>query len=140
MIHADIFRFPSAMRLSLLAICGAAVSGIAVADDTGQPSPEEMAETVDATLPRRPWHLANIWWEFDKPIERFVEPTSQLRTSYTNAKSARNFGIELKGYFSKTPSAVSFFHVNGSGTAKFCGWASCGRLLTKAAMRSTQAS
>ena len=71
MIHADIFRFPSAMRLSLLAICGAAVSGIAVADDTGQPSPEEMAETVDATLPRRPWHLANIWWEFDKPIERF---------------------------------------------------------------------
>jgi Carboxypeptidase regulatory-like domain/TonB-dependent Receptor Plug Domain len=33
---------------------------------------------------------------FDKPIERFVEPTAQLRTSYTNAKSARNIGIELE--------------------------------------------
>ncbi|MEZ5318665.1 MAG: TonB-dependent receptor [Vicinamibacterales bacterium] len=33
---------------------------------------------------------------FDKPIERFVEPTAQLRTSYTNAKSARNVGIELE--------------------------------------------
>jgi hypothetical protein len=34
---------------------------------------------------------------FDRPIERFVEPTSQLRTSYTNAQSARNFGFELEG-------------------------------------------
>lgn len=33
---------------------------------------------------------------FDRPIERFVEPTAQLRTSYTNAKSAKNFGVELE--------------------------------------------
>jgi outer membrane receptor protein involved in Fe transport len=33
---------------------------------------------------------------FDKPIERFVEATAQLRTSYTNAKSARNVGVELE--------------------------------------------
>lgn len=33
---------------------------------------------------------------FDRPIERFVEPTAQLRTSFTNAKSARNFGVELE--------------------------------------------
>jgi len=33
---------------------------------------------------------------FDSPIERFVEPTAQLRTSFTNAKSARNFGLELE--------------------------------------------
>jgi TonB-dependent receptor len=33
---------------------------------------------------------------FAKPIERFVEPTAQLRTSFVNAKSARNFGIELE--------------------------------------------
>lgn len=33
---------------------------------------------------------------FDSPIERFVEPTAQLRTSFTNAKSARNFGVELE--------------------------------------------
>jgi len=33
---------------------------------------------------------------FDQPIERVVEPTAQLRTSYRNAKSARNVGIELE--------------------------------------------
>jgi len=33
---------------------------------------------------------------FDQPIERFVEPTAQLRTSFTNADSARNFGLELE--------------------------------------------
>jgi outer membrane receptor protein involved in Fe transport len=33
---------------------------------------------------------------FDQPIERFVEPTAQLRTSFTNAKAARNFGVELE--------------------------------------------
>ncbi len=33
---------------------------------------------------------------FDQPIERFVEPTAQLRTSYTNAESARNVGFELE--------------------------------------------
>jgi hypothetical protein len=33
---------------------------------------------------------------FDQPIERFVEPTAQLRTSYTNAKSAQNIGFELE--------------------------------------------
>jgi len=34
---------------------------------------------------------------FDQPIERFVEPTAQLRTSFTNAESARNVGFELEG-------------------------------------------
>jgi outer membrane receptor protein involved in Fe transport len=34
--------------------------------------------------------------DFSNPIERFVEPTAQLRTSYTNAQSARNLGIELE--------------------------------------------
>jgi outer membrane receptor protein involved in Fe transport len=33
---------------------------------------------------------------FQDPIERFVEPTAQLRTSYTNAESARNTGFELE--------------------------------------------
>ncbi|HUG44800.1 MAG TPA: TonB-dependent receptor [Acidobacteriota bacterium] len=32
---------------------------------------------------------------FDSPIERFVEPTAQLRTSYLNADSARNMGFEV---------------------------------------------
>jgi outer membrane receptor protein involved in Fe transport len=34
--------------------------------------------------------------DFSDPIERFVEPTAQLRTSYTNAESARNAGFELE--------------------------------------------
>lgn len=34
--------------------------------------------------------------QFNDPIERFVEPTAQLRTSYANAGSARNLGIELE--------------------------------------------
>jgi len=33
---------------------------------------------------------------FDQPIERIVQATSSLRTSYDNAKSARNAGIELE--------------------------------------------
>jgi hypothetical protein len=33
---------------------------------------------------------------FSDPIERIVEPTAQLRTSFTNAESARNFGLELE--------------------------------------------
>jgi outer membrane receptor protein involved in Fe transport len=33
---------------------------------------------------------------FDQPIERIVEPTAQLRTSFTNAAGARNAGVELE--------------------------------------------
>ena len=34
--------------------------------------------------------------DFSDPIERIIEPTAQLRTSFTNAKSARNVGVELE--------------------------------------------
>ena len=33
--------------------------------------------------------------KFTQPIERFIQPTSQLRTSFLNADSARNTGIEV---------------------------------------------
>ena len=33
---------------------------------------------------------------FDDPIERTVEPTAQLRTSFTNADTAKNTGIEIE--------------------------------------------
>jgi len=36
-----------------------------------QPSPEEMAKAAGVELPHRPWHVANVWWEFQKPIEHF---------------------------------------------------------------------
>ena len=34
--------------------------------------------------------------QFDDPIERTVEPTAQLRTSFTNAETAKNAGLELE--------------------------------------------
>ena len=34
---------------------------------------------------------------FDNPIERVVQPTAQLRTSYDNADSANNTGFEIEG-------------------------------------------
>ncbi len=40
---------------------------------------------------------ASIFFKrFDDPIERIIEPTAQLRTSFTNADSARNVGFELE--------------------------------------------
>lgn len=41
------------------------------AESCSQPSPAEMAKAVGATLPRMPWHLANIWWDFQQPVEHF---------------------------------------------------------------------
>jgi len=43
---------------------------------------------------------------FDAPIERFVEPTAQLRTSFQNAESARNFGLELEARKLITPALM----------------------------------
>lgn len=34
--------------------------------------------------------------DFENPIERIVQPTAQLRTSYTNALGARNAGVEVE--------------------------------------------
>lgn len=36
-----------------------------------QPSPAEMAKVAGVELPRLPWHVANVWWDFEKPIEGF---------------------------------------------------------------------
>ena len=35
--------------------------------------------------------------DFTNPIERIVQPTAQLRTSYANALGARNTGVEVEG-------------------------------------------
>lgn len=44
----------------------------ATSESCEQPSPEEMAKDVGVTLPHQPWHVANIWWDFQKPIEHFT--------------------------------------------------------------------
>jgi hypothetical protein len=40
-------------------------------DPCAQASPEEMAKAANVPLPSLPWHLADIWWNFSKPIEHF---------------------------------------------------------------------
>lgn len=57
-------RFPAA---ALLMVCGSVLAD----DGCAQPSPEEMAKAVGVTLPKRPWHVVNIWWDFEKPTEHF---------------------------------------------------------------------
>lgn len=42
------------------------------ADPCAQPSPREMAKAAGVTLPRSPWHVVNIWWEFEKPVAHFT--------------------------------------------------------------------
>ncbi len=37
-----------------------------------QPSAEDMAKAAGVKLPPLPWHVANIWWDFEKPVEHFV--------------------------------------------------------------------
>lgn len=47
-------------------------------DLCAQPMPEEMAKSAGVTLPKLPWHLANIWWDFEKPVENFTSFTMDI--------------------------------------------------------------
>jgi hypothetical protein len=40
-------------------------------ESCAQPSPQEMAAAAGVKLPSLPWHVANIWWEFEAPVEHF---------------------------------------------------------------------
>ena len=42
------------------------------AESCEQPAPEVMAKAAGVTLPPQPWHLVNIWWDFNNPIEHFT--------------------------------------------------------------------
>ena len=41
-------------------------------DACAQPSPQEMAQAAGVTLPKMPWHVVNIWWDFQHPMEHFT--------------------------------------------------------------------
>ena len=57
------------LSLFLLSLC----SALASAEDLcKQPTPEDMAKAAGIKLPGLPWHVANIWWEFEKPVEHFT--------------------------------------------------------------------
>jgi len=48
-------------------------AAVSEADDSCvQPTPEAMAQAAGVTLPPRPWHVANIWWDFKNPVEHFT--------------------------------------------------------------------
>lgn len=36
-----------------------------------QPTPAVMAQAAGVTLPKLPWHVVNLWWDFQHPIEHF---------------------------------------------------------------------
>ena len=44
----------------------------AAEDLCAQPSPEAMAKAAGVALPKSPWHVANIWWDFTQPVEHFT--------------------------------------------------------------------
>src|SRR4051812_12992561 len=54
--------------LALLLFAGAS---FAAEDFCAQPSPAEMAKAAGVALPKSPWHVANIWWDFEGPVEHF---------------------------------------------------------------------
>ncbi len=44
-----------------------------IADDLcEQPTPAAMATKAGVKLPPLPWHVAGIWWDLEKPVEKFV--------------------------------------------------------------------
>jgi hypothetical protein len=55
----------------IVAVGGLLAAGAPAEDPCAQPSPREMAEASGVTLPRLPWHVVNIWWEFEAPTTDF---------------------------------------------------------------------
>lgn len=60
------------MHRPLIALLFLSTLGVAADESCLQPSPEDMATAAGVTLPKSPWHVANIWWDFDKPVEHFT--------------------------------------------------------------------
>jgi hypothetical protein len=65
-------RALSADLLTQLKALPLAAALSATGETCDQASPEEMAKAVGVKLPPRPWHLINIWWDFQKPTEHFT--------------------------------------------------------------------
>ena len=58
--------------------------------------------------------ISGFYKDFTNPIERIVQPTAQLRTSYTNALGARNAGVELEArrQFGRIMGSANYTYVN----------------------------
>jgi hypothetical protein len=57
--------------LVLLLHLAAAAPLFADEDPCALPPPAEMAAAAGVTLPKFPWHIANIWWNFHAPVAGF---------------------------------------------------------------------
>ena len=66
-------RSQSALMLSILFLASARADKTPSSPplSTEQDSPQAMARELGIKLPRRPWHLVNLWWTFDKPTTNF---------------------------------------------------------------------
>ncbi len=58
-------------RILALALILLTTSAVADDDPCAQPTPEEMASKLGVTLPSRPWHVANVWWDLEGPVKPF---------------------------------------------------------------------
>ncbi|MCW1926647.1 hypothetical protein OKA05_29105 [Luteolibacter arcticus] len=58
-------------KICLLTLASLTAFASAQEDPCAQPSPKEMAEAAGVKLPRSPWHVANIWWDFTGKTEHF---------------------------------------------------------------------
>ncbi len=56
----------------ILFVLNAGLLSATAEDLCRQPSPEQMASDAGVVLPRLPWHVANIWWDLEKPIQNFT--------------------------------------------------------------------
>src|SRR5258705_11145332 len=67
------WSFSSSLALGCIVMNNGALAADAATneDSCAQPSPQEMATAAGVTLPKLPWHVVNIWWDFEKPTEHF---------------------------------------------------------------------
>ncbi len=59
-----------ALQAALLLGCTTAHSDVEVSV-AALHSPTEMAAELEVTLPRLPWHVVDVWWDFANPTEHF---------------------------------------------------------------------
>ncbi len=89
-----------------------------VVDECAQPSPEEMAAAAGVELPGRPWHTANIWWEFAQPVEHFESLEMDI-TLDRNVPETYNLYVSPAG-----SSLINGLQFYGGLQTNINGWAS----------------
>lgn len=87
-------------------------------DPARQPTPQEMAAELGVELPRLPWHLADIWWQFAETTKNF-ESLSIDVTIDRDISSAYNLYIAPVGI-----AEINGLKFYGGIQSNINGWAS----------------